>query len=53
LHPEELWENFKVAMSDDYVRLLQDQKKSYVQINVLLCAEDKNLSDFPQMKQLK
>jgi len=30
LHPEELWENFNVAMTEDYVRyfgLLQGQKK--------------------------
>jgi len=53
LHPEELWENFKVAMSEDYDRyfgLLQNQKKAYAQINALLCA--KGLSDFPQMEQL-
>ncbi|XP_011859152.1 PREDICTED: uncharacterized protein LOC105556668 [Vollenhovia emeryi] len=55
LHPEELWEYFKVAMSEDYVRhfgILQGQKKAYVQINVMLCAEGKSLADFPQMEQL-
>jgi len=55
LHPEELWENFKIAMSEDYVRhfgLLQGQKKAYAQINALLCAEGKSFSDFPQMEQL-
>jgi len=54
LHPEELSENFK-AMSEDYVRyfgLLQGQKKAYMQINTMLCAEDKSLADFPRIEQL-
>jgi len=36
--------------------LLQEQKKTYVQINAilcaLLCAENKSSADFPRMKQL-
>ncbi|XP_025265716.1 uncharacterized protein LOC112638349 [Camponotus floridanus] len=55
LHPEELWENFKVAMSEDYVRhfgMLKGQNKAYVQINNILRAEGKNFVDFPQMEQL-
>ncbi|KYN18615.1 hypothetical protein ALC57_09070, partial [Trachymyrmex cornetzi] len=55
LHPEELWENFKVTMSEDYVRyfgLLQGQRKAYTQINTMLIAEGKSLADFPQMEQL-
>jgi len=54
-HPEELWENFKVAMSEDYVRhfgILQGQNKAYAQINSMLRAENKSLADFPQMEQL-
>jgi len=44
LHPEELWENFKIAMSEDYIRYfgtLQGQKKAYVQINSMLRGEGK------------
>jgi len=55
LHPEELWENFKVAMSEDYIRhfgLLQGQRKAYMQINTMLCAEGKSLANFSQMEQL-
>jgi hypothetical protein len=36
LHPEELWEKFKLAMSEDYIRhfgILQGQNKTYAQIN--------------------
>jgi len=32
--------------------LLQEQRKAYVQINALLCVENKSFADFPQMKQL-
>ncbi|XP_071582207.1 uncharacterized protein [Temnothorax nylanderi] len=42
LHPEELWESFKVAMSEDYTRcfgILQGQKKAYEQIGAMLSAE--------------
>jgi len=55
LYPEELWENFKVAMSKDYVQhfgSLQGQKKEYTQINAMLCVEGKSLINFPQMEQL-
>ncbi|XP_067216604.1 uncharacterized protein [Linepithema humile] len=55
LHPEELWDNFKTALSEDYVRhfgMLQGQKKAYIQINNMLCTEGKSLADFPQMEQL-
>jgi len=49
LHPEKLWENFKVAMWEDYVRyfgLLQGQRKAYMQINTMVCTEDKSLLIF-------
>lgn len=55
LHPEELWESFKVAMSEDYVRhfgILQGQKKAYEQIGAILFTEGKSFTDFPQMEQL-
>ncbi|XP_070165618.1 LOW QUALITY PROTEIN: uncharacterized protein [Polyergus mexicanus] len=55
LHPEELWESFKLVMSEDYIRhfgILQGQEKGYMQINSMLCAEGKSFADFPQMKQL-
>ncbi|XP_067214184.1 uncharacterized protein [Linepithema humile] len=55
LHPEELWDNFKTALSEDYVRhfgMLQGQKKAYIQINNMLCTEGKSFADFPQMEQL-
>jgi len=35
LHPKELWEDFKVALSEDYCRyfgILEGQKKAYMQI---------------------
>jgi len=43
-------------MSEDYVwhfGLLQGQRKAYIQINTMFCAEGKSLADFPQMEQLK
>jgi len=42
-------------MLEDYVRhfgLLQGHRKTYMQINTMLCAEGKSLADFSQMKQL-
>jgi len=42
-------------MSEDYFRhfgIFEEQKKAYVQINSMLCAESKSLADFPQMEQL-
>jgi len=55
LQPEQLWESFKIAMSEDYIRhfgMLQGQNKAYEQINGILRAEGKSLVDFPQMEQL-
>ncbi|XP_071641856.1 uncharacterized protein [Temnothorax longispinosus] len=55
LHPDELWESFKIAMSEDYARhfgMLQAQKKVYAQIGAMLLAEGKSFIDFPQMEQL-
>ncbi|XP_023245859.1 uncharacterized protein LOC111643039 [Copidosoma floridanum] len=54
IHPEELWENFKDAMSEDYSRT-NDKKIShqlaYSQINNLLNREGRSLADFPTMEQ--
>lgn len=55
LHPKELWESFKDAMSEDYTRhigILQGQRRAYIQINTILRIEGKSLADFPEMEQL-
>lgn len=55
LHFEELWENFKVAMSEDYVlhfSMIQGQQKAYAHIGAMLYNEGKSFVDFPQMEQL-
>lgn len=42
-------------MSKDYVRhfgFLRGQKKTYAQINAILCDEGKSLADFPEMEQM-
>lgn len=55
LHPNELWESFKIAMSEDYIRhlgILQGQKKAYEQIGAMLFAEGKSFADFPEMEQI-
>ncbi|XP_036144291.1 uncharacterized protein LOC118646109 [Monomorium pharaonis] len=56
IYPEQLWEEFKVSMSEDYLRncsnTLQAQRKSYININTLLTAEGMSLSNFPSMEQL-
>ncbi|KYM98545.1 ATP-dependent DNA helicase PIF1 [Cyphomyrmex costatus] len=55
LHPEELWETFKLEMSEDYIRhigILEGLKKAYAQISIILQTEGKSLSDFPQMEQI-
>lgn len=59
LHPNELWENFKTAMSEDYIRfytiytiiyhfgILQGQKKAYEQISIIFLKEGKSFANFP------
>lgn len=42
-------------MSEDYIRhigILEGQRKAYIQISAMLCAEGKSFTDFPQMEQL-
>ncbi|XP_043478216.1 uncharacterized protein LOC122508759 [Leptopilina heterotoma] len=55
LRPEELWEEFKVALSQDYSKTMSEnlaQKKAYIQINTLLNAENSSLTYFPSMLQI-
>ncbi|KYN05845.1 ATP-dependent DNA helicase PIF1 [Cyphomyrmex costatus] len=55
LHPEELWEKFKDALSEDYIRKngeLNGFKNSYIHINNMLLKEGKSFSDFQNMEQV-
>ncbi|XP_051158561.1 uncharacterized protein LOC127279947 [Leptopilina boulardi] len=55
IHPEELWKEFKSALSQDYSRTMSEslaQKKAYIHINTLLNAENSNLTYFPSMLQI-
>ncbi|XP_051155716.1 uncharacterized protein LOC127278181 [Leptopilina boulardi] len=55
VHPEELWEKFKDALSEDYSRTMSAdlaQKKVYIHINTLLTAENSSLTSFPSMPQV-
>ena len=55
MNPQKLWDNFKIAMSEDLVRRM-DQinaiKQAYFHINYLLKLEGKSISDFPKMEQI-
>lgn len=54
VHPEELWDKFKDAMSEDFSRTneaLLSHQIAYAHINNLLNKEGRNLSDFPSMEQ--
>ncbi|XP_029177077.1 uncharacterized protein LOC114945157 [Nylanderia fulva] len=56
LHPKELWNEFQVAMSEDYIRRFGRVigiKKAYAQINQLLRKESWKLKQFPEMEQIK
>ncbi|XP_011858756.1 PREDICTED: uncharacterized protein LOC105556283 [Vollenhovia emeryi] len=55
VHPKELWEEFKVALSEDYIRRFGQVtgiRKAYVQIDQLLRKEGWELSQFPEMEQI-
>ncbi|XP_044014055.1 uncharacterized protein LOC122856420 [Aphidius gifuensis] len=55
IHPEELWEEFKDALSQDYSRsmpLHQAHRTAYIKINTLLQNERSSLKDFPSMSQI-
>jgi len=53
LHPKELWDEFQVAMSEDYIRRVTGIKRAYAQINQLLRKEGWKLKQFPEMEQIK
>lgn len=53
--PEQLWEEFKIRMSEDFARHIksaQAQRKAYLQINTMLVAEGHSFADFPSMEQI-
>lgn len=55
VHPEELWEEFQDAMSQDFMRHFtpnEARKKCYVQINTLLLHEGSSLENLPTMPQI-
>ncbi|XP_057339407.1 uncharacterized protein LOC130676918 [Microplitis mediator] len=55
LNPEKLWEEFKLAMSEDVSRRLgleEGQKRAYVYINSILQREGHSLSVYPGMPQI-
>ncbi|XP_043464096.1 uncharacterized protein LOC122499686 [Leptopilina heterotoma] len=54
-NPKNLWEEFKNAMSEDFSRYGCQQeayKRAYSEINTLICAEGRRMSDFPEMEQI-
>ena len=54
LHPEELWDEFKDDMSEDFSRnndIIVSYQMAYAHINSLLINEDRSLADFPTMEQ--
>ncbi|XP_044578963.1 uncharacterized protein LOC123261436 [Cotesia glomerata] len=55
LRPEDLWEEFKGSMSEDYKRRFgaeEGEKKAYIYINSMLNREGQSLSTFPNMIQI-
>ncbi|XP_044005535.1 uncharacterized protein LOC122850453 [Aphidius gifuensis] len=55
IHPEELWEDFKDALSQDYSRTMplhQAHRTAYIKINTLLQNERSSLMNFPSMPQI-
>ncbi|KYN07868.1 ATP-dependent DNA helicase PIF1, partial [Cyphomyrmex costatus] len=55
LYPEKLWEKFKEALSEDYIRhigILNGLRKSYFHLNKMLLKEGKSFSDFQNMEQV-
>ncbi|XP_043468035.1 uncharacterized protein LOC122502175 [Leptopilina heterotoma] len=52
IHPEELWEEFKEALSHDYLRTMPEsfaQRNAYIHINTLLAAENSSITNFSTM----
>ena len=56
VHPDELWENFKDALSEDFLRLYGDHTRAYnvaySNICETLIAEGNDIANFPSMPQL-
>ena len=55
LHPKNLWEEFKDAMSQDFARHMerpQAHRKAYIQVNTMLLSEGLCLDKFPGMQQI-
>lgn len=55
VHPEELWEEFKDGLSQDFARnfgVLEANRKAYIQINTMLMTEGSSLDMFPSMQQI-
>ncbi|XP_058799201.1 uncharacterized protein LOC131668782 [Phymastichus coffea] len=54
IHPEELWDKFKDALSEDFSRthdVIISHQMAYAEINNLLNYEGKSLADYPTMDQ--
>ena len=55
LHPNELWEEFKDAMAQDYTRhysISQVLRKTYIQISIMLSIEGSSFAAFQDMEQI-
>ncbi|XP_046745540.1 uncharacterized protein LOC124410885 [Diprion similis] len=55
VHPNELWDEFKDAMSQDYARhvsTFQAHRKAYLQISAMLSTEGSSLAMFPDMEPI-
>ena len=56
IHPEELWEQFKDPLSQDFARIMsmdEAHKRGYIHLNTLLHEENSSLAAFPSMPQIK
>lgn len=56
LHPNELWEQFKQSMSEDYVRqfgLIQGANKAYADLNSMLLAEGWSISNISSTREVE
>ena len=56
IQPEQLWEEFKNKLSEDYARRMsmqQAQRKTYTQIARMLTTEGSSLSRYPGMEQVE
>ena len=56
MYPDELWDNFKNAISQDFLRFYGDHTKAYNLAYSIICemliAEGHNISNFPSTPQL-